>query len=122
MHTVLSSDRPIQSYSQKEIDSGEYSYSFRLEVDLSGTILSWTMNDEYSAALQDVHDVISQPIDHMTNKTNYINDLLNYNIPFFRCDDDDTVKIYYYLWSLYLMYFRYVGKGQEVHWHTQTAV
>jgi len=122
MHTVVSSDRPLQSYSQKAIDIGEYSYTFRLEVDSKGTTLSWTMNDEYSIALQDIQDVISQSITHMTKKTNHINELLNYNIPFFRSEDDDIVKIYYYLWSLYLMYFRYVGKGQEVHWHTQTAV
>lgn len=122
MHTLISSDRPLQSYSQKEIDSGEYSYSFRLEVDANGTTLSWTMHDEYNAALENIQDVMSKPTEHMTNKTNSINELLNYNIPFFRSDDDDIVKIYYYLWSLYLMYFRYVGKGQEVHWHTQTAV
>jgi len=122
MHTVLSASRPLQSYKQEMIDNGEYSYTFRLNVDSNGTTLSWTMHDDYDAALHAVQGVISQPLTHMVNKTVSVNELLNYNIPFFRCDDDDIVQIYYYLWSLYLIYFRYVGKGQEVHWHTQTAV
>jgi len=122
MHTVLSSNRLLQNYAQEEIDSGEYTYSFLLDVDSNGTTLSWTMHDDYDTALQAVQGIISQPLMHMAEKTESINELLNYNIPFFRCDDNDIVQIYYYLWSLYLIYFRYVGKGQEVHWHTQTAV
>jgi len=122
MHTVLSSDRPLLDFSQEEISSGEYSYKFRLDIDSQGTALSWTMHDDYTTAIETIQDILFQPAFHMAKKTDHLNDLLNYNIPYFRCSDNRIIQIYYYLWSLYLMYFRYVGKGQEVHWHTQTAV
>ena len=47
---------------------------------------------------------------------------MNEEIPWFRCPDDKLVDIYYYLWSLYLMYYIHVGKGWEQEHHTQTAV
>ena len=51
-----------------------------------------------------------------------MNRLLNDEIPYFRCPDKRFVDIYYYLWSLYLMYHIEVGKGWELEGHTQTAV
>ena len=47
---------------------------------------------------------------------------LNEEIPKFRCSDPKFEEIYYYLWSLYLMYFIDVQKGWEMENHTQTAV
>ena len=35
-----------------------------------------------------------------------MNDMLNNLIPYFRCSDDDIVKVYYFLWSLQLMYYK----------------
>ena len=55
-------------------------------------------------------------------KTKKMNDLLNFQIPYFRCSDKIIEKIYYYLWSIYLMYYINVGKGWEMENHTQTAV
>ena len=43
-------------------------------------------------------------------------------MPYFRCSDNDVVKIYYYLWSIYLMYFTVGDSGMELHPHTQSAV
>ena len=42
---------------------------------------------------------------HEVAKTDEMNRLLNNVVPYFRCSDNDVVKIYYFLWSLYLMYF-----------------
>ena len=44
-------------------------------------------------------------------KTNKMNDMLNNLVPYFRCSDEDIVKIYYFLWSLQLMYY----KGETSH-------
>merc|ERR1719401_513503 len=122
MSTVLSSSRAIEDYAETQVDAGECRYTFRLPVDSSGTTLSWTMNDDYDTALDAIKDVLSSPSSYMVAKTEEINHLLNYNVPYFRCADEDIVRVYYYLWAIYLMLFKYVGKGQEVHHHTQTAV
>ena len=35
-----------------------------------------------------------------------MNDMLNNLVPYFRCSDEDIVKVYYFLWSLQLMYYK----------------
>ena len=32
--------------------------------------------------------------------------MLNNLVPYFRCSDEDIVKVYYFLWSLQLMYYK----------------
>ena len=51
-----------------------------------------------------------------------MNSLLNEVVPYFRCSDDEIVKIYYFLWSLHLMYYTQGGRGMQTIPHTQTAV
>ena len=51
-----------------------------------------------------------------------MNNLLNNVVPFFRCSDTDIVKIYYFLWSINLMYYTKGDEGMQVWPHTQTAV
>ena len=51
-----------------------------------------------------------------------MNRLLNEEVPWFRCPDERFVDVYYYLWSLYLMYYIEVDDGWEQENHTQTAV
>ena len=80
------------------------------------------MNDEYAVALDAIQDVLSDPLQHKEAKTEEMNSLLNFNVPYFRAEEDDVVKVYHYLWSIFLMLYKYVGTGQEVHHHTQTAV
>ena len=58
----------------------------------------------------------------MVAKTREMNRQLNEEIPWFRCSDRKFEDIYYYLWSLYLMYYIDVQKGWEMEPHTQTAV
>ena len=56
----------------------------------------------------------ADPAAALAAKTQWVNHLLNTQIPYFRCSDPAAVKTYYYLWSLYLMYFIEVDKGWEV--------
>ncbi|TWU38569.1 hypothetical protein [Novipirellula artificiosorum] len=58
----------------------------------------------------------------MLAKTREMNRQLNEDIPWFRCSDRKFEDIYYYLWSLYLMYYIDVQRGWEMEPHTQTAV
>ena len=58
----------------------------------------------------------------MDSKLEYMNDILNNEIPYFRCSDQDIVDIYYYLWALQMMYMIDIGEGFKTHPHTQTAV
>ena len=58
----------------------------------------------------------------MTAKTREMNRQLNEEVPWFRCSDRKFEDIYYYLWSLYLMYDIDVQQGWEMEPHTQTAV
>lgn len=69
-----------------------------------------------------MRDVLSDPISQLAEKTKSINSLLNEQVPYFRCSDQQVVTVYYYLWSLYLNYYTFIGEGQEQLWHTQTAV
>ena len=58
----------------------------------------------------------------LKQKTDHMNDLLNNQIPYFRCSDNEIVQIYYFLWAIYLMYYIDVDEGFEQYEHTQTAV
>ena len=80
------------------------------------------MNDEEELALQAATELIQNQQSFRKQKTAQINRLLNDEIPHFRCPDERFVDIYYYLWSLYLMYHIEVGRGWELEGHTQTAV
>lgn len=97
-------------------------YTFYVPVDSKGTTISWTMDDDYSKALAAVRQTQGDPAGQLAAKTAKMNGLLNNVVPYFRCSDDAVVKIYYYLWSLYLMYFTQGDKGMQVIPHTQTAV
>ena len=80
------------------------------------------MHDNYIDARERVNKVLLDSTKHLAAKTAHMDDLLTNQIPYFRCSDPDIVNIYYYLWSIYLMYYIDVGKGWEIHPHTQTAV
>ena len=67
--------------------------------------MSWAMDDEWSRAIDSVLEVQSNPSEHMRAKTTKMNNLLNNVVPFFRCSEEDIVKIYYFLWSINLMYY-----------------
>jgi hypothetical protein len=67
-------------------------------------------------------DNFSHSHELMLAKTREMNRQLNEEIPYFRCSDRNFEDIYYYLWSLYLMYYIDVQRGMEMEPHTQSAV
>jgi hypothetical protein len=80
------------------------------------------MHDDYDQALKDAMAALHKPREAMLAKTREMNRQLNEEVPYFRCSDRKFEDIYYYLWSLYLMYYIDVQKGWEMEPHTQTAV
>ena len=85
-------------------------------------VLTYAMGDEYAETVARSKKIIAKPRAALVGKMKYMNDLLNGQIPYFRCSDAGVVKTYYYLWSLYFMYHTHTGKGWEKYPHTQTAV
>ncbi|MBT3568857.1 MAG: hypothetical protein HN494_08430 [Opitutae bacterium] len=101
---------------------GESEYLFEIPCDSKGVTISWAMNDDSGKALREARKIIVQDQQMLASKTAEMNRLLNEEIPKFRCSDPKFEEIYYYLWSLYLMYYIDVQKGWEMENHTQTAV
>ena len=121
MSTVISASKSMNRLTLAHPEAGVCTYSFEVEVDSDGITLSWVMNDDYGVAVDAVQAVVADPESYLTAKTDKMNDLLNDEVPYFRCDDDEVVMVYYYLFALDLMYYTYKGKGQLIYPHTQTA-
>lgn len=123
MSTVLASSRNFAASHQFATgEHGEQEYEFEVPCDSNPLVLVWTMHDEYRQALKNATDVLRDPRAMMLAKTRDMNRQLNEEIPWFRCSDRVIEDIYYYLWSLYLMYYIDVQHGWEMEPHTQTAV
>ena len=123
MSTVMSSSRQFaESLVTKRDEKGIQHYTFSVPCDTAGTVVSWAMHDDEAPALQAATEIIKNHQSLLSAKTAEMNRQLNEEIPYFRCPDDKFVDIYYYLWSLYLMYHIEVGRGWELEGHTQTAV
>ncbi len=122
MSTVLCSSATVSSFESHTDDEGRQAYSFQVPCDNRGVAITWAMDDEYAKALAASRSVLANYRGALATKTKAMNDLLNYEIPYFRCSDEDIVNVYYYLWALYLMYYIDVGQGWEMYPHTQTAV
>ena len=105
---------------------GVCAYTFTMQLDgtsTGGVTLAYTMRkaSEYAEASQAVQELVADPAAHRQAKTDKMNRLLGEVVPYFRCSDRDIVKVYYYLWSVYLMLYIDVGEGLEVYPHTQSA-
>jgi len=122
MSTVLSASARLSAYSEDTDDEGRRVYSFEVPCDSRGVAITWAMDDEYANALRRTKAVLANYTAALSAKTKMMNDLLNYQVPYFRCSDQDIVEVYYYLWAIYLMYYIDVQKGWERYPHTQTAV
>lgn len=123
MTTALSASRDLtQTTVFEEDEKGIQHYSFLVPCDDAGTTVSWAMHDEPAKAIESAREVILHSERLLSDKTHELNRELNEEIPWFRCPDQRFVDIYYYLWSLYLMYYINVGNGWEMENHTQTAV
>jgi hypothetical protein len=123
MSTVLTASQRLDDTHQfTDGPHGEKQYSFDLKCDQAGVTLVWVMHDEYEVAARNAQAVVNAANDWKTGKTQELNRQLNQEIPWFRCSDPKFEEIYYYLWSLYLMYYIDVQSGWEMEPHTQTAV
>lgn len=123
MSTVISSSRNFsKTLVTKKDEKGIQHYSFSIPCDRKGIVVSWAMHDEEASAIEAATNIIQNHQSLLSKKTAEMNRLLNDEIPHFRCPDKRFVDIYYYLWSLYLMYHIEVEKGWELEGHTQTAV
>ena len=122
MSGVLSSSQTLEDVLIHELSPGVCGYNFSVPLDSQGTTISWTMNDDWEQAFIAVEEVLENPTQKLKDKTDKMNDLLNNIVPYFRCSDDEIVKIYYYLWSLHLMYYTQGDRGMQVQPHTQSAV
>ncbi|MBL6705101.1 MAG: hypothetical protein ISQ06_03250, partial [Planctomycetaceae bacterium] len=145
MSTVLTASRDFErNHLFTKGDHGEWRYEFDVPCDSTGVVLVWAMHDDGHQAIQNAMAVLGSESrqdyrpstetetldelryrharDMMLAKTREINRQLNEEIPWFRCSDRKFEDIYYYLWSLYLMYYIDVQSGWEMEPHTQTAV
>lgn len=123
MSTILSASRDFaETYRFKQGEKGEWQYEFEIPCDSDGVALVWAMHDEGEQALKKAMAVVEERRGMMTAKSQEMNRQLNEEVPYFRCSDPKIEDIYYYLWSLYLMYYIDVQQGWEMEPHTQTAV
>ena len=123
MSTVLAASRNFAtSHKFAKGEHGEMQYEFEVPCDSKGVALVWAMHDDHGRALKDAMEVLREPREALLAKTREMNRQLSEEIPYFRCSDRKFEDIYYYLWSLYLMYDIDVGRGMEMEPHTQTAV
>lgn len=124
LHFVLTADTGlVEPRMEKDKKRGNMLFSFKLKLPAGKPVtLTYSVSDEYKDALARAKRVLKNPARKMADKTEYMNDLLNGQIPCFRCSDDMAVRTYYYLWALYFMYFRDIGEGYLQYPHTQTAI
>ncbi|MDP6556218.1 MAG: hypothetical protein QGG71_16235 [Pirellulaceae bacterium] len=123
MSTVLATSRNFAtSHKFAKGEHGEMQYEFEVPCDSKGVVLVWAMHDDHGQALKDAMAVLREPREAIRAKTREMNRQLGEEIPYFRCSDRKFEDIYYYLWSLYLMYYIDVQRGMEMEPHTQTAV
>ena len=111
------------AYTLSTNSDGSRAYSFTLPCNPgSPLVLVYSMGDDYAATAASALEVETNAQAELQAKTDYMNSLLNYQIPFFRCSDQKVVQQYYYLWSLYFMYMLDVHTGFDTLPHTQSAV
>ena len=123
MTTVLSCSKNFsKTLELSKGERGEEKYLFEIPCDTKGITVSWAMNDDAGRAIGDAIEILSKDRPMLNAKTKEMNRQLNEDIPRFRCSDPKFEEIYYYLWSLYLMYYIDVQKGWERENHTQSAV
>lgn len=123
MTTAMSSSRDLgASFTSREDERGVHHYQFSVPCDSAGTVVTWAMDDDEDSAIQKASGLTKSAAESLEAKCGAMNRLLNEQVPWFRCSDERYVQIYYYLWSLYLMYDIKVGEGWEQEHHTQTAV
>ena len=110
------------SYTLYQDGIGRQVYNFQVPCDSNGVTIAFAMGEEYAETVSRAEAIVADPSAALDSKTEFINGLLNEQIPYFRCSDTGIVEAYYYLWSLYFMSFRDVGEGWTPYPHAMTAV
>ncbi len=120
---VYSSSVLMEDVKWSEQPKGNLGYSFVLNLPAGQPVsLTLAVADDYSDALSRSEQGNAEAVPEMAAKAEWFNELLNEQIPYFRCSDEKAVETYYYLWALNFMYFRDIGEGWLKYPHTQTAV
>ena len=123
MTTALSSSKDFsKTLKLDQDDRGVWKYSFEIPCDSQGTTVSWSMHDDQNIAKNTGRETSLLAPALLKEKTVEMNNILAQEIPQFRCSDSKFEDIYYYLWSLHMMYYINVQKGWEMENHTQSAV
>ena len=123
MTTALSSSKDFsKTLKLDQDDRGVWKYSFEIPCDSQGTTVSWSMHDDQNIAKNTSRETSLLAPALLKEKTVEMNNILTQEIPQFRCSDSKFEDIYYYLWSLHMMYYINVQKGWEMENHTQSAV
>ena len=111
------------TYSLSTNSDSSVGYTFNVQCNPgSPLVLVYAMGDDYGTVATNATEVEANAQAELQAKTDYMNSLLNYQMPFFRCSDQQIVLHYYYLWSLYFMYIINVQNGFDNQPHTQSAV
>jgi len=120
---LISATAPLTDPVINKGKAGHLSHAFTLQLPANTPVtLAYAADDDPAAARKRLKTVLASPQAALSAKTKAMNDLLNGQIPYFRCSDPLVVKTYYYLWALYFMYFTDIAEGWEQYPHTQTAV
>ncbi|OXU15736.1 PA14 domain-containing protein [Sedimentisphaera salicampi] len=124
MHGVIGASVDFaNSCKIRKDEKGVCHYNLKLECNgKTAVVLTYALGDDYDETVKNTKSLLKDAKGGLAAKTEFINDLLNEQVPYFRCSNEDVVKTYYYLWSLYFMYFTDTPKGWETYPHTQTAV
>ena len=123
MSTILSASKPLENYSNTTESTGQQKYSFTVPCDAGGVSLVWAMHDDGATAIAETQTILANPHGELQAKTDHMNDLLNNQIPYFRCSDQDIVDVYYFLWAINLMYYIDLSdENPDFTPHTQSAV
>ncbi len=123
MTTALSSSKDFsKTIKFDKDDRGVWKYSFEIQCDEQGSTVTWSMHDDENIAKNKSRETSLHSKAMRTDKTAEMNNILSQEIPQFRCSDPKFENIYYYLWSLHMMYYINVQKGWEMENHTQSAV
>ena len=95
MSTILSASRTLENYTNTTESTGQQLYFFTVPCDSDGLSLVWAMNDDAATAISEAQAVLAAPQTELQAKTDAMNDLLNNQVPYFRCSDQDIVSVYY---------------------------
>ena len=123
MSIAIGSTSKITDVVLKKDQQGRQVYTFTIALKAGKSeTLSYAQDDNYNTAVENSKKLLNNPSAALDHKFQWFNGLLNEQIPYFNCSDQTSVDTYYYLWSLYFMYYTEIGEGFEEYPHTQTAI